>query len=103
MFFGLDRVSLIGPCFIENDVKTALRRILQAAFSVLLLVTAHAHALTAAEALAIASGDADARVEALNKAVATADDKTAAFIQAMVDDAVKFTDDKVFVMKDGKG
>ena len=62
-----------------------------------------AHALTSAEALAIASGDADTRVEALNKAVVTADDKTAAFIQAMVDDAVKFTVDKVFVMKDNKG
>ena len=51
----------------------------------------------------IASGEPDARIDALNKAVTTADDKTAAFIQALNDDAVKFTKDKVFVIKDGKG
>jgi urea transport system permease protein len=38
----------------------------------------------------------------LNKAVASADDKTAAFLQALSDDAVKVAGDKVFVMKDGK-
>ncbi|WP_371126944.1 urea ABC transporter permease subunit UrtB [Variovorax sp. YR216] len=67
-----------------------------------LLAVLPAHALTADEAKAIASGDTEARVEALNKAVATADEKTAAFIQAMSDDAVKFTEDKVFVIKDDK-
>jgi len=48
-----------------------------------------AHALTDSEAKAIASGETDARIEALVKAVAAADDKTTAFIQAMVDDTVK--------------
>ncbi|WP_422823249.1 urea ABC transporter permease subunit UrtB [Variovorax ureilyticus] len=67
-----------------------------------LLVGLPAHALTADEAKSIASGDTEARVEALNKAVAAADDKTAAFIQAMSDDAVKVTADKVFVIKDDK-
>ncbi len=38
----------------------------------------------------------------LDKAVLTADEKTAAFIQAMADDAVKYTADKVFVIKDDK-
>ncbi|MEO5736325.1 MAG: urea ABC transporter permease subunit UrtB, partial [Variovorax sp.] len=80
-----------------------LRRFFKAAAASLLLVAASAHALTAEEARAIASGDTEARVAALNKAVATADEKTSAFIQAMADDAVKFTDDKVFVMKDDKG
>jgi urea transport system permease protein len=61
-----------------------------------------AHALTADEAKAIAIGDGDARIEALNKAVAAADDKTAAFLQALADDAVKTAGDKVFVVKDGK-
>lgn len=72
----------------------------------LLLATAlafQAHALTADEAKAIAAGDSDARIEALNKAVATADDKTAAFLQALADDAVKTAGGKVFVVKDGKG
>jgi urea transport system permease protein len=60
------------------------------------------HALTAAEARGIAIGETEARVEALNKA-APADDKTAAFLQALSDDAVKFAGDKVFVMRDDKG
>ena len=37
----------------------------------------------------MAFGESEARVEALNKAAATADDKTSAFIQALADDAVK--------------
>ena len=51
----------------------------------------------------MAAGDSDARIEALNRAVTSADDKTAAFLQALSDDAVKFEGDKVFVMRDGKG
>lgn len=69
----------------------------------MLLMATAAHALTADEAKAIASGESEARIAALNKAVLTADDKTAAFIQAMSDDAVKYTEDRVFVMKDDKG
>ena len=84
-------------------MNTAPRRILHAAFAALLLVAAHAHALTADEAKAIATGETEDRVAALNKAVATADDKTTAFIQALTDDAVKVTEDKVFVMKDQNG
>nr|WP_231973586.1 urea ABC transporter permease subunit UrtB [Variovorax sp. HW608] len=61
-----------------------------------------AYALTADEAKGIASGDTEARIAALNKAVAAADEKTAAFIQAMSDDAVKVSEDKVFVIKDDK-
>lgn len=67
-----------------------------------LLAGSSAWALTAEEAKAIASGDSESRIAALNKAVASADEKTAAFIQAMADDAVKFTDTRVFVVKDDK-
>ncbi|HSV61616.1 MAG TPA: urea ABC transporter permease subunit UrtB [Variovorax sp.] len=67
-----------------------------------LLFASAAHALTADEAKAIALGDTEARVAALNQAVANADDKTAAFIQAMQDDAVKFKGSQVFVIKDDK-
>jgi urea transport system permease protein len=66
------------------------------------LLASSAHALTPAQANAIATGDTDARIEALNQAVADADDKTAAFIQALADEAVKIAGDKVFVVKDGK-
>ncbi|MFO1244827.1 MAG: urea ABC transporter permease subunit UrtB [Ramlibacter sp.] len=67
------------------------------------LFVAPAHALTAAEALAMAAGESDARIEALNKAAAVADERTAAFIQALSDDAVKVAGDKVFVVRDSKG
>jgi len=62
-----------------------------------------AHALTAEEALGMAVGESDARIEALAKAVAQGDDKTAAFLQALADDAVKVAAGKVLVIKDGKG
>ena len=68
----------------------------------LALSAAHVHALTADEAQAIAIGETDARIEALNKATAAGDDKTAAFLQALADDAVKTAGGKVFVVKDGK-
>ncbi|MEP6824419.1 MAG: HEAT repeat domain-containing protein, partial [Ramlibacter sp.] len=71
--------------------------------AVALLGASVAHALTAAEAMGMAAGETDARLEALGKAVAAADDKTAAFIQALTEDAVKVKDDKVFVVRDGKG
>lgn len=61
-----------------------------------------AQALTADEARAIALGEADARIEALNKAVANADDRTAAFLQALADDAVKTAGGQVFVVRDDK-
>ena len=59
-------------------------------------------ALTLQEAQGIAVGDADARIEALNKAIVQADDKTAAFIQALADDAVKTAGDKIFIVRVGK-
>jgi urea transport system permease protein len=59
-------------------------------------------ALTLQEAQGMAVGETDARIEALNKAIIAADDKTAAFIQALADNAVKTAGDKVFVVRDGK-
>lgn len=50
----------------------------------------------------MAIGDIEARVEALNKAAAHADEKTAAFIQALSDDAVKTRGDRVLVVKGDK-
>ncbi len=66
-----------------------------------LFFSASSYALTAVEAQAIAIGEADARIEALNKAVITADDKTAAFLQALADDAVKTAGGKVYIVRDG--
>ncbi|WPB56202.1 urea ABC transporter permease subunit UrtB [Xylophilus sp. GOD-11R] len=63
--------------------------------------SAGAHALTAEAARAMATGDTDERIAALNQA--PADAATAAFVQAMSDDAVKITADRVIVVKDDKG
>ena len=67
-----------------------------------LFIATHALALSADEVKDIIFGETEARVEALNKAAVTADQKTAAFIQALANDAVKTSGEKVFVLKDEK-
>ncbi|HEX9720733.1 MAG TPA: urea ABC transporter permease subunit UrtB [Ramlibacter sp.] len=76
--------------------------LIRSLFLLVAFLGGQAHALTAAEARAMASGETDARIEAVNKAIAAGDDRTAAFIQALADDAVKAAGDKVLVIKDGK-
>jgi urea transport system permease protein len=68
----------------------------------LLLSAAASHALTAQEATAIAIGETEARIEALNRAVATADEKTAAYLEALSEDAVKSAGGKVFIVRGDK-
>jgi len=67
-----------------------------------LFIATNAHSLTAQEVKAIAVGDTDARVEALAKAMPTADDKTGAFLQALSDDAVKLSGDTVLIRQGDK-
>ena len=67
-----------------------------------MLHSAPTAALTMLEAQGMAVGDSDARIAALNKAIIAADAKTAAFIQALADDAVKTAGGKVFVVREGK-
>jgi urea transport system permease protein len=62
-----------------------------------------AQALMMDEARAMATGESDARVEALAQAVAQGDDKTAAYLQALADDVVKIAKDQVLVVRDGQG
>jgi len=47
-------------------------------------------ALTATQAVQLASGDTDARITALQQALSQADEATARYLQALADDAVKF-------------
>ena len=69
-----------------------------------LVLGAPAQALTVAQARALATGDTASRIAALNElVVGVPDEKTAALIQALADDAVKFTDAAVFIVRDGKG
>jgi urea transport system permease protein len=67
------------------------------------LLAAPAMALTPKQALDLVSGEADTRITALNAVIDGADEKTIALIQAIADDAVKFTAAAVYVVKDGKG
>src|SRR5450830_829586 len=67
-----------------------------------LLLATQVHALTADEVKGITVGETDSRVEALAKVMLSADDKTAAFLQALSDDAVKVSGEKVLVVKDDK-
>jgi len=69
---------------------------------VLLCVATSANALTLEQAKAIAIGEGDARIEALRAAVAGADEKTVAFIQALSDDAVKVVAGKPVIVNGDK-
>ena len=78
------------------------KRIHQRLLLAILLIATHAYALTADEAKAIAIGDGDARIEALRASIAGADDKTAQFIQALSDEAVKVVAGKPVIVKEDK-
>jgi urea transport system permease protein len=67
-----------------------------------IFIANHAYAISSDEIKGITFGETDARIEALNKTMLTADDKTAAFLQALSDDGVKVAGDKVFVVKGDK-
>ncbi len=69
----------------------------------LLCAAVQAHALTAESARAMAAGDTDDRIAALQAAIATPDEATVAFIRAMADDAVKIAGDRAIVIQDDKG
>ena len=81
--------------------RAPLRRFL-ALLSVVLFASP-ALALTPQQVRELVTGEAETRIAALNALLPGADDETVALIQAVADDAVKFTDSAVFVMKDGKG
>ena len=67
-----------------------------------LALAAQAHALTAVQARAIATGEADDRIAAMQKAMLEPDERTVALLQALADDAVKVTAGQVFIVRDDK-
>jgi urea transport system permease protein len=77
-----------------------LRSALIALVAVLGTVAAPAWALDATQARAIAVGDGDARIAALQDAVTRADPGLASFAQALLDDAVKTTATGVYIVHD---
>ncbi len=67
------------------------------------LIASNAYCISVDEANSISLGETDGRIAALNKAVVNADPGTAAFLQAMSDDAVKVVRGKAFIVKGDKG
>lgn len=65
-------------------------------------LSAPSHALTIEQSRALTQGDVDSRVTAIQQVLTAPDDKTAALLQAMADDAVKVDGAQVFLMRDGK-
>jgi urea transport system permease protein len=63
---------------------------------------APSHALTPEQAHAIAAGETDDRIQALNQAAASGDAALAAFVQAVLDDAVKVAAGKAYLQRDAK-
>jgi urea transport system permease protein len=66
------------------------------------LLSRNALALTPEVSLAIASGEVDARIAALNKAVIDADVTLATFVDQLLADEVKIAAGKVFLVKGDK-
>ena len=56
------------------------------------------HALDTADYAALASGDSDTRIAAINKVIASGDAAAKPFLQALLDDGVKIAGDKTFVV-----
>jgi urea transport system permease protein len=81
---------------------SALTKVRIAFFAVTMSALMPAWALDAAQARAIAVGDGDARIAALQDAVTRADPGLAPFAQALLDDAVKTTASGVFIVHDDK-
>ena len=70
----------------------------------LLLLLCHSlsFALTPEQAGRIAAGDSDERIAALNEAVAAADPAVGPLVKALLDDAVKVSGGKAYIVRDGK-
>lgn len=79
-----------------------LRRLPLLLAGLLSLWAVSAQALTAAQVRAIADGDTDARIVALDQAAAAADPGLQVLVQALLDDAVKLTPAQVLVVDGDK-
>ena len=86
-----------------NPLLRKCRPWLGAALACVALWHAPAHALTAAQALAMAEGDNSSRIAALQDAVATGDARrTADFLAALRDGEVQFSGEQAFIVRGGE-
>lgn len=74
----------------------------QALLVLCLSVSAMAHALTPTDALALADGDSDVRIETLQKLAASDDARAQALVRALASEAVQLQGERVLVVQDGQ-
>jgi urea transport system permease protein len=100
----MTRFSFFTPTQARQHSGAACRLVARLTCSLALVVLGQtaALALTTEQTRALTLGDTDARITALQKALATPDAPTAALLQAMADDAVKLNGTQVLVVRDGK-
>ena len=79
------------------------KRLIRCLMLAMLFIAGHAYSITADEAKTITIGEGDARIDALRAAIADADERSAYFLQALNDDAVKVVNGKPVIVQDGKG
>ena len=89
----------IPPLLNMTTIPTIVRWL---ALCAVLTMSSSALALTLAEALGMAQGENDDRVQAIQKASTSADPAAAKFLQALVDGNVRISADKVFVVTGDK-
>jgi len=65
-------------------------------------LTSPAHALTPEEAHAVSAGDNDARIQALHTLIPKNDARLPILVQALLNDSVKVSGDKTFIIEDDK-
>ena len=75
--------------------RTALLALCLSAFSL-------AHALELDDAMALADGDSDTRIETLQKLAASDDARAQALVRALADEAVQVQGERVLVVRDGQ-
>lgn len=68
--------------------------------AVWLLLSASAHALTPEEAMQLVTGDSDTRIATMNRLASAKDEKAAALIRALADEAVRVQGEQVLILKD---
>jgi len=86
----------------EPKLQTLTMKHLKFLLAITFFIAGNAYAISAASIKSITTGETDARIAAIAQAMASADDSTAAFLQALSDDAVKVAGDRVLVIKDDK-
>ena len=83
----------------EVPLWVMLKRAVFIVASAALFGASAAHALTPEQVLAMSVGDGDARSHAIGQAAASGDPAAQPFFQALLDDAVKVSGDKVYIVR----